>query len=240
MSNDWNDAERRVEKAQRFFEQCKWHEALREMKAAIELNPYNAAWFFNMGLIYDEMCEFAQAVAAYRQSVELEGDDVQSLHHLGVDLYRANRLKQALEIFQKIQTIDPAFEPGYCDRIIIHTEMGDHELAEEMFYTARLYKEHCPHCYYNMGFSLDARGLYDKAIYCWTRSLDLDGGHEDIHYRIAHALRKKGDLERARLEFLHDLRANPGRIQSLLDLAQLLMQMGRFDAAGEKFRQAIN
>ena len=31
--SDWDDAERRVEKAQELFEQRRWHEALEELRA---------------------------------------------------------------------------------------------------------------------------------------------------------------------------------------------------------------
>jgi tetratricopeptide (TPR) repeat protein len=63
--NDWNDAERRVEKAQEFFEQRKWQEALEELRAAIAINPYNSAWFFNIGLTLDELDRFDEAIEAY-------------------------------------------------------------------------------------------------------------------------------------------------------------------------------
>ena len=90
-----------------------------------------------------------------------------------------------------IENIDPSFEPGYCNRIITYTELNEHEKAEEMFYLARLYKEHCPHCYYNMGCSLSDRGLYDKAIYCWHKTLDLDENHPEVQVRIDEAGRLK-------------------------------------------------
>ena len=63
--NDWSDAERRVEKAQQFFEQRKWSDALREIRVATDINPHNASWFFNMGLILDEMGRFEEALQAY-------------------------------------------------------------------------------------------------------------------------------------------------------------------------------
>ena len=53
--NDWDDAERRVEKAQELFEQRRWQEALEELRAAISINPYNGGWFFNVGLTLDEL-----------------------------------------------------------------------------------------------------------------------------------------------------------------------------------------
>ena len=54
-TNDWSDAERRVEHAQELFEQHKWAEALEELRAATSINPYNAAWYFNIGLTLDEL-----------------------------------------------------------------------------------------------------------------------------------------------------------------------------------------
>src|SRR5208283_1229989 len=66
--NDWTEAEHRVEKAQRFFEQRKWGEALRELQLATSVNPYNSSWFFNMGLILDEMGRFEEAVEAYQEA----------------------------------------------------------------------------------------------------------------------------------------------------------------------------
>jgi len=237
--NDWDDAERRVEKAQELFEQHRWQEALEELRAATSINPYNGSWFFNIGLTLDEMERFEEAIEAYRHALEIESNDLQALNHLGIDLHRVGNFDEALRTFQQIESIDPAFEPSYCHRIITYSELGDHERAEEMFYLARLYKEHCPHCYYNIGCSLYERGLYDKAIYCWQKTLDLDEGHPDVQVRIAEALWGKGELEAARQHYLVGLRQDPGNTHTLLDLGDLLMEMGRTDEAGEKFRRAI-
>lgn len=237
--NDWNDAERRVEKAQELFEQRRWEEALEELRAATHINPYNGSWFFNIGLTLDELDRYDEALSAYRQALEIDPHDLHSMNHLGIDLHRVGRFDEALKTFQSIEAIDPSYEPAYCHRIITYTELGDHEKAEEMFYLARLYKEHCPHCYYNVGCSLYERGLYDKAIYCWQRTLDLDESHPDVQVRIAEALWGKGELEAARQHYLIGLRQDPGNTRLLLDLGDLLVEMGRADEAGEKFRRAI-
>ena len=211
----------------------------REIRAATSINPYNSSWFFNMGLILDEMGRFEEALDAYRQADKIDGNDLQTLNHFGIDLYRTGRLDKAIETFKLLESIDSTFEPSYCNRIMVYAQKGEHELADEMFYTARLYKENCPHCFYYIGCSLESRGLYDKAIYCWTRSLDLRGPHGDVQVRIGQAYWKKGDFESARLHLLNDLRENPGRTQTLLDLGELLLAMGRLEEADEKFRRAI-
>lgn len=237
--SDWDDAERRVEKAQELFEQRRWVEALEELRAATSINPYNGGWFFNIGLTLDEMGRFDEAIDAYRRALDIDSNDLQALSHLGIDLHRVGNFDEALRTFERMETIDPSFEPSYCHRILTYGELGQHERAEEMFYLARLYKEHCPHCYYNIGCSLADRGLYDKAIYCWQRTLDLDESHAEVQLRIAEALWGKGELESARQHYLMGLRQDPGNTHTLLDLGELLCEMGRDEEAGEKFRRAI-
>ena len=209
--NDWNDAEQRVERAQELFEQHRWQEALDELRMATSINPYNGGWFFNTGLTLDEMERYEEAIDAYRRALEIDADDVQSLNHLGVDQQRVGQYEPALRTFERIEQVDPSFEPCYCNRIATYNELGDHDKAEEMFYLARLYREHCPLCYYNIGCSLYERGLYDRAIYCWRRTLDLDDGHQDVEVRIAAAHWKKGELEVARQHFLAGLRRGRGK-----------------------------
>src|ERR1700683_1488510 len=99
--NDWTDAERRVEKARHLFDQRKWAEALREIRAATSINPYNSSWFFNMGLILDEMGRFEEALDAYRQADSIDANDLHTLNHLGVDLYRTGRFDRAIETFKR-------------------------------------------------------------------------------------------------------------------------------------------
>src|SRR5829696_3029982 len=98
-TNDWNDAERRVERAQELFEQHKWHEALEELRAAIAINPYNAGWFFNLGLTLDEMNRADEAIEAYEHALLIDPNDLAAMNHLGVDQHRVGRFEEALRTF---------------------------------------------------------------------------------------------------------------------------------------------
>jgi tetratricopeptide (TPR) repeat protein len=237
--NDWQEAEQRVEKAQEYFHRRQWLSALDELRAAIAINPHNAAWHFNAGLILDELSRFEEAAIAYRRAHSLDPRDVECLNHLGVALHRTGQFVDALDAFSQIQQVDPAFEPSYCNRIITYAHLGQHDAADEMFYLARLYKDECPHCYYNIGRSLYTRGQYAKAIACWTRALDMDGAHPRLHVRIAEASRKLNDLEKARQHYLLAMRSDPADIQTLVDFGELLIDLGRRVEAVEKFHRAI-
>jgi tetratricopeptide (TPR) repeat protein len=108
-----------------------------------------------------------------------------------------------------------------------------------MFFLARQYKEKCPICYYNIGNSLFARGLFDRALWCWQQVLEIDPDHPQVHARIADAHWAKGHLPEARTHFIEELRASPGDLDVLLELGELLIEMGELTAAAEKFRQVL-
>jgi len=199
--NDWYDAEQHLERAGELFARRKWDQAIEALRAALASNPLNPAIHFNMGLVLEQTGQDARAADSYSQSLDLEPDNLQTLLRLGKCMTRLGRHAEALRILDKTQSIDPSFEPGYCARILPSVKLGLHEQAEELFYQARLYKEHCPECYCSIAVGLYERGLYDKAIYCWTKTLNLDQAHPRAHLNIARACWQKGDYEKARIEY---------------------------------------
>jgi len=236
---EWDEAERRVERAHEAYERGRWEEALRELKAAIAINPYNGAWYFNLGLTLDMMERFDEAIAAYHRALEMDPDDVELLNALGQDCVRAGNFDEAITRFNRIEQINPAFEPAYCNRILAYSEKGEHEVADQMFYLARQYKEKCPQCFYNIGGSLMSRGLFDRALWCWQQVLELEPEHPRVHARMAEAFWAKGLLGEARQHYLEELRSDPGDLDTMLNLGELLVEMGQTNAAAEKFRQVL-
>jgi len=238
MTN-WDEAEQRVEKAHELYERGRWEEALSELRAAIAINPYNGSWHFNLGLTYEMMERFEEAIAAYRHARDMDPDDIEVLNHLGVNCAMAGHLDESIKCFEKMEQLDASLEPAYCYRIFCHAEKGDHDKAEELFYLARQYKEHCPVCYKHMGHSLMLRGQYDRALWCLQKALQLEPGQPDVHSRIAEVYWAKNMLPEARQHFLEEIRSNPGDVDTLLDLGELLVEMGQPAAAAEKFRQTL-
>ena len=99
--NDWTNSELRVERAQELYEEGRLAEAAAELRAAIEVNPYNASWHFNLGLTLEAMEDYEHAVEAFRRAGELDGQDLETLNSLGVNLSRMGSYAEALEILRK-------------------------------------------------------------------------------------------------------------------------------------------
>jgi len=94
-------------------------------------------------------------------------------------------------------------------------------------------------CYYNIGNSLFARGLYEQAIRCWLRVAELEPTHPQINYRIAQAYWYKRDNVRAREHFLAELRTNAADVDVILDFGMFLLEVGDIESAKEKFNRIL-
>ena len=135
--SEWNRAERHAQRAQRFFRAGQWERALKELREALDHRPDEGEWLFGLGLTLDELERFDEAADAYAKALEVRGEDVPGLLHLGIDLIRVGQPAKAIKALERVNELDPAFALGYVHRILASTMLEDHEQAEVMFYLAQ-------------------------------------------------------------------------------------------------------
>lgn len=238
-AHEWDQAEDMASEAFDLYEKGKMRQALEKLSSAIELAPGHSEWYFNAALALDGLEDYEQAIEYYELALKDTPDDVEILNCLGVNYTRTTRYDLALETFERIESLDPGFEPGYCNRIIAYTEMEQHDKAEQMFYLAQQIDPDCPLCFYNIGNSLFTQGKYDRAIWCWDKCAELDVKHPQIHFRLAQACWVSGRGTRARAEFLAELRQNPSDVEVILDFGLFLLESGDLEGAKEKFNRIL-
>jgi len=120
----YGKAERKARKAFELYEEGKVSLALSELEDALEINPSNGSWHFNKGLVLDTVNRFEDAINEYEIALQSDPADPEILNSLAVDYTRTGQYDLAINMFEYIEKIEPTFEPGYCNRIITYTEMG--------------------------------------------------------------------------------------------------------------------
>jgi len=237
--NSWDKAEQKAIKAFELYEEGQMDDALCAMNEALDINPDNDRWHFNKALTLDAMERFEEAIDEYKLTLNFNGDDIETLNCLAVDYTRTGQYDLALDVFSRIEQMNPEFEPSYCNRIITYTEMGNHEMAEQMFYLAQQINDACPLCFYNIGNSFFIQGNYKKAAWCWQRTAAIEPNHPQINYHVAQAYWNLGDKDKARNFFLLELRKNPGDNDVVFDFGLFLLSCGDIAGASEKFRRIL-
>lgn len=237
--SDWLEAEQRIERAQQLCESRRWAEALKEIDAALSINPHNAAWHAQRGILLEELNRFEDAADAFENAADLDPEDRDVQVAYGAALIRLGRYAQAITIFDQLARLYPDFEPAYCHRVQIYAEIGQHEQAEEMFYIAQQLDEYCPHCFFHMGASLAGEDQTERAIFCWKKTLEIEPSYLGVYQRIAQAYRNKNDLKKAREYLIREIRNDPGNIDLLYEMAELTFESGQTAAAAAKFGQIV-
>ncbi len=237
--NEWFDAEQRAERAQQLTESRRWAEALAELDAALDINPSNVNWQAQRGFLLDQLERFDEAIEAYRDVLDAEPEDRETLLALGIDLERVGRLSESAAVLDRLRAFHPDFEPGFCFGILVCAELEQHDQAEELFYLAQHLREDCPNCFYHMGISLAERGEFKRALYCWERVLDIDAAFEGVRGQMARAHRAAGDPDAAHDWYLKAVREDPGDTDLLFEMGNLLFEQGKFERATTKFRQVL-
>lgn len=237
--NEWHNAERHAEKAHQFYEAGQWAKALAELKRALAVNPDQSDWHFGMGLTLEAMQRYDEAIDSFEQVLRLRGEDPEVLFRLGVTLLRSERTRRAIAALERVAQLDPEFEPSYCYRIAAYAQVGDHDMAEQMFYLAQQITDECPQCYDHVAMSLAMRGDLDRAIWCWRRALGLDPHYPDAYGNLARVYWQQGQLDRASQLYVLQLREDPGDVDTLLQLGNLMVEMGKLMQAREKFSRVL-
>jgi len=241
--NDWVDAEHHVERAHEHYDAGQWDEAENELRQALSLNPYQAEWYFNLGLTLEAAGRNIAASEAFTSCYNLHEEhaepDANSALLAGLNLMRAGNHQQALNWFDKSAKAEPSSIIPWVHRIEALTDMGLHSDAEESFYLAQQIDPDHGELYAAMADSLLASGHNDRAVWCLREAARLDPDLPRVQARLAKAYAISGRLERARQLYLRELRVDPGDIDTLLDIGELLLDMHRYTEAGEKFRRVL-
>lgn len=241
--NDWVDAEHHVERAHEHYDAGRWDEAEDELRLALSLNPYQAEWYFNLGLTLEAAGRHSKAAEAFANCYQLHEDneqpDANSALLVGANLIRAGQSQQSLLWFDKAAVLEPMNVAISVHRIEALTDLGRHEDAEEAYYLAQQIDPDHAELYSAMADALLDAGHTERAVWCLREAARLDPELPRVQARLAKAYAVSGRMERARQLYLRELRIDPGDIDTLLDMGELLLDMHRHTEAGEKFRRVL-
>ena len=238
--SDWVDAEEHVERAHEAYEAGRWDVAETELRRALSLNPHQAEWQFNLGLTLEAAQRYEDAAVAFRISFELRDcHDALSAIAIGVNLIRAGKAREALKWLDLAEGLEPNSAAAFVHKIDAHIELQDREAAELAFYLGQQADADNPDLYSAMADVLLDASDFDRAIWCLRETARLSSDVPRVNARLARAFAATGRQERARQLFHRELRQDPGDIETLLDLGDLLVDMNRPIEAGEKYRRVL-
>lgn len=173
-----SDADNHFMKGYKLYDEQKYEEAISEYKQAIEKNPEQWGYFFNLGLAYKKTKDLDAAIEAFKTAVELNPDGISSVKELGEALALAEKFEEAKPYYDKAAEAindDPVFYYNYGS---ILNSMGETEKALEAYEQAAAIQEDYADAYYQMGTLYISLNKKEEAIKALEKFLELAPDHE--------------------------------------------------------------
>jgi len=239
MSN-WQDAEQHADRALEMFERGRLTEAETELRKALEIDPDQGDWHFNLGLTLERIGRDGEALSSYEQASRLLADSIDPQLAAGSACLRLGRFEDAIQWLEKVVAHRSSVESAWAMLIDANASLDDHEAAETAFYMAQdALKEPSANVLISMSGSLLTRSLVDRAVWCAREALKIDSNVDGGRLRLASALVSSGQGQQASQILLQELREDPGNVQALLLHADVLADAGRTNEALMKLHRVL-
>ncbi len=236
----WQDAEQHADRALEMFERGRWAEAEVELRKALEIDPDQGDWHFNLGLTLERVGRDGEALSSYEQASRLLVDSVEPQLAAGSTCLRLGRFEDAIQWLERVISIRPSVEPAWALLIDANASLGNHDAAETTFYMAQdALEEPSANVLVAMSGSLQSRSLLDRAIWCAREALKIDSDVQGGRLRLASALVSSGQGQQSSQILLQELREDPGNVQALLLHADVLAESGRTNEALIKLHRVL-
>ena len=156
-------------------------EKLRSFPVKAEVQPDNkwkehvAEKWFQRGLALEETgAPIEEAIAAYREAVELNKNASGALVNLGTIAFRARKLKEAESWYLRAMQADPTYPLAHFNLGNLYDEQGNFEEARKHYLEAIRLNPRYADAFFNLALLCERKGDLLQAIANWQTYLKLD------------------------------------------------------------------
>jgi tetratricopeptide (TPR) repeat protein len=213
--------------------------ALEFIGRAIELQPDNPHFHFNLGVSQEELGHFPQAVDSFARTVSLDGGNADACLNRGNCLHRLGDAVGAVEAFRQAILIRPTYAAA-------HSNLGNalQEMArwEESLESHRLAVELDPEIalfHFNLGNAFKATHRYSEALESYENALRLQPQHAGALGNLGAVLVELDRFEAAIGCFERLTLLKPADAKAHSNLGNALVARRRFREAIQCFEHAI-
>jgi tetratricopeptide (TPR) repeat protein len=183
-----------------------WEEAEKARYKEIEIAP-SAESYLNLGLTLGPQGKHAEAVAAFRKSLELDSKNDVAHYSLGLDLSFTGQLDEAVSASRKAVEMSPE-NPMYLNHLawmlatVVEPKDRDPQQAVELAKKAVKVAPQVANFWDSLGVAEYRAGNWQPAIDALEKATQLtDGGDACAWFFLAMAHHQLGDLDEAQQSF---------------------------------------
>jgi tetratricopeptide (TPR) repeat protein len=141
-----------------------WKNSITLFSHAIEVTPDNHVAYNNLGLVYNDLGRYPEAIENFRQAVKIKPYYVSAYFSLGFSYGNLGRYTEAIDAFKRAIEIRPNYAEANHNLGVTLGKLNRHTEAIDAFKRAIKIKPDYVLAHYNLGFAYLAIGDKDSAM----------------------------------------------------------------------------
>lgn len=202
-------------------------------------HPLSLPQSLQLAIQYHQSGQLQQAETIYHQILQIDPQNSQVLHLLGVIAGQRHHYDTAIEWFHQAIKRNNAVPTFYYNLGNALMELGKFEEAVDSFQNALRLEPDYINAINKLGEILKYLGQLDSAAIYFQRLLSLNPEHLSATHHLADILKKQGHLEAAIACYQRTLAICPKAVELQIHLGHLLSESDRFEEARGCFQQVI-
>jgi tetratricopeptide (TPR) repeat protein len=200
----------------------------------VDFKETAACWYYQ-GLAWGAVGEFDRATDAFRHSLTIDSNKLETYANLGVNYARAGKYDEAIRMFNEALRIDPQRGPVLVLLGAAYREAGRYREALETLKKAAAL-EPDPRSYYHLAVVYDRLGQDREAIEAARQAIRLDPNYSEARGQLALGYSRLKMYREAAEEYKAGIRLNPDDPKMHFGLGSTYVLMGDRASALEEYK----
>jgi protein O-mannosyl-transferase len=193
----------------------------------------------NLGAVLQQKGKVDEAIAQYREALQIKPDYAEARLSLGTALLQKGRVDEAIIQCQKALQIRPDLEDACLDLGNAFLQKGSVDEAITEYQNALQINRGDAHARYNLGTALRQKGRVNEAIAQYQEALQIKPDYAEACNNLGTALRQQGRVDEAITQFQRALQIKPGLEEARNNLASAFLQKGSVAEAIAQYQLAL-
>jgi tetratricopeptide (TPR) repeat protein len=228
-----------IEKGSAASDSGRYDEALKHLREAAALAPFEPVAFNNLGVTFYRMGLLDSAINAYQTAIRLRPGFARAYVNLANVYLQQKNYRFALSAANNAIKTDSMLAAGYAMRGMLydHYQQQDDAIADYQRAIALAPDEITS--YINLGVIYFQKGMIDESIEQYQRAIAINPQSLEGHFNLGNAYARKCMPEEAKEQYQTALKIQPALAFARNNYGMLLMSQNQINEAIAQFEQAL-
>jgi protein O-GlcNAc transferase len=214
-------------------------EALRQIDAALKVNPHVAAAHNNRGGALKDLGRLEEALASYDRAIALKPDYVDAFYNRGNVLKDLGRLDDVVASYDKAIALKPDYVEAFNNRGSALKELERHDEALASYDRAVALRPNYAEAVYNRANLLTELKRYEEAVASCERAIALKPDLAEAFNNRGNALKELSRFDEALASYDRAIALKPDYAEAYNNRGFALREMKRLEEARASFAKAL-